>query len=101
MILTIDVGNTHTIIGVYNNDELVFTARISTDRQKTRDEYSIIIRSVLSLSDKVSGDIEGAIISSVVFLHERMTLLSLIGAVLILASTLYSSIERKRLFKND
>lgn len=66
MILTIDVGNTHTIIGVYNNDELVFTARISTDRQKTRDEYSIIIRSVLSLSDKVSENIEGAIISSVV-----------------------------------
>lgn len=66
MILTIDVGNTHTIIGVYDSDELVFTARISTDRQKTRDEYSIIIRSVLSLSDKVSGEIEGAIISSVV-----------------------------------
>lgn len=66
MILTIDVGNTHTIIGVYDNDELVFTARISTDRQKTRDEYSIIIRSVLSLSDKVSENIEGAIISSVV-----------------------------------
>lgn len=66
MILTIDVGNTHTIIGVYGNDELVFTARIATDRQKTRDEYAVSIRSVLSLSDKVSQEIEGAIISSVV-----------------------------------
>lgn len=65
MILTIDVGNTHTIIGVYNNDELIFTARMSTDRQKTRDEYAVTIRSILSLSDKI-GDIEGAIISSVV-----------------------------------
>ncbi len=66
MILTIDVGNTHTIIGVYGNDKLVFTARIATDRQKTRDEYAVSIRSVLSLSDKVSQEIEGAIISSVV-----------------------------------
>ena len=65
MILTIDVGNTHTIIGVYNKDELIFTARMSTDRQKTRDEYAVTIRSILSLSDKV-GEIEGAIISSVV-----------------------------------
>lgn len=65
MILTIDVGNTHTILGVYDNDELIFTARMSTDRQKTRDEYAVAIRSILSLSDKVSG-IEGAIISSVV-----------------------------------
>ena len=65
MILTIDVGNTHTIIGVYDSDELIFTARMSTDRQKTRDEYAVTIRSILSLSDKV-GKIEGAIISSVV-----------------------------------
>ena len=65
MILTIDVGNTHTIIGVYDKGELIFTARMSTDRQKTRDEYAVTIRSILSLSDKV-GEIEGAIISSVV-----------------------------------
>lgn len=66
MILTIDVGNTHTIIGVYSGDELIFTARIATDRQKTRDEYAITIRDILSLSDKVCGEVEGAIISSVV-----------------------------------
>ena len=66
MILTIDVGNTHTIIGVYDKDELIFTARMSTDRQKTLDEYAVSIRSILSLSDKVSDKIDGAIISSVV-----------------------------------
>ncbi len=66
MILTIDVGNTHTIIGIYDADELIFTSRISTDRHKTRDEYAVTLKSVLSLSDKVGGDIDGAIISSVV-----------------------------------
>ncbi len=65
MILTIDVGNTHTIIGAYSEDKLVFTSRLSTDRHKTRDEYAVAIRSVLSLHE--AGDnIEGAIISSVV-----------------------------------
>ncbi len=66
MILTIDVGNTHTIIGIYQNDELYFTARISTDRHKTRDEYAVILKSVLSLCEKPIDKIEGAIISSVV-----------------------------------
>ena len=65
MILTIDVGNTHTIIGAYSEDKLVFTSRLSTDRHKTRDEYAVAIRSVLSLHE--AGDnIGGAIISSVV-----------------------------------
>ncbi len=66
MVLTIDVGNTHTILGVFDNDKLVFTARISTDRHKTRDEYAVAISSVLSLSNVSCSDIEGAIISSVV-----------------------------------
>ncbi len=66
MILTIDVGNTHTILGLYSGEELIFTARIATDRQKTRDEYAVTIRDVLSLSEKCAGKIEGAIISSVV-----------------------------------
>lgn len=66
MILTIDVGNTHTILGLYSGEELIFTARIATDRQKTRDEYAVTIRDVLSLSEKAVEKIEGAIISSVV-----------------------------------
>lgn len=65
MILTIDIGNTHTIIGAYSDDKLIFTSRISTDKQKTRDEYAVAIRSVLSLYN-VESNIEGAIISSVV-----------------------------------
>lgn len=66
MILTIDVGNTQTIVGVYNNDELIFTSRISTDRHKTRDEYAVTIKNVLSLADGEFEKFDGAIISSVV-----------------------------------
>jgi type III pantothenate kinase len=65
MILTIDVGNTHTIIGAFCEDKLLFTSRISTDRHKTQDEYAVAIRSVLSLHG-ATDSIDGAIISSVV-----------------------------------
>jgi len=65
MILTIDVGNTHTIIGAYKDDVLTFTSRISSDRNKTQDEYAVAISSILSLYS-AKDSIEGAIISSVV-----------------------------------
>ena len=65
MILTIDVGNTHTIIGAYCEEKLVFTSRISTDKHKTQDEYAVAIKAVLALHG-ADGSIEGAIISSVV-----------------------------------
>ncbi|MBQ8337842.1 MAG: type III pantothenate kinase, partial [Oscillospiraceae bacterium] len=65
MILTIDVGNTHTIIGAYCEDKLIFTSRISTDKHKTQDEYAVAIKAVLSLHG-ANDSIEGAIISSVV-----------------------------------
>ena len=66
MILTIDVGNTHTILGAYSKDNLIFTSRISTDKRKTQDEYAVAIRDVLSLYSTISNEVRGAIISSVV-----------------------------------
>ena len=65
MILTIDVGNTHTIIGAYCEEKLVFTSRISTDKHNTQDEYAVAIKAVLSLHG-AEDSVEGAIISSVV-----------------------------------
>ncbi len=66
MILTIDVGNTHTLFGIFEKDNLTLTARMATDRQKTADEYAIAIRNLLSLHTLSATDISGAIISSVV-----------------------------------
>ena len=30
MVLTVDIGNTNIVLGVFDRDELVFTARVST-----------------------------------------------------------------------
>ena len=47
MILTIDVGNTHTVLGVYKLEELLFTFRMRTQSNKTEDELFSIILPVL------------------------------------------------------
>ncbi len=66
MILAIDVGNTNIVIGCFDHTSIRFTARLSTDRFKTGDEYAVLISNLLSLYRADPAKIEGAILSSVV-----------------------------------
>lgn len=66
MLLVIDVGNTHTVAGVYASRELRGHWRLSTNRAQTADEYGILIRNLLSLSNLDPGTIKHVMISSVV-----------------------------------
>ena len=66
MLLVIDVGNTNTVLGVYEGEVLVDHWRIGTERERTADEWGILFRD-LFLFDKIDiQDFEGMIISSVV-----------------------------------
>ena len=38
MLLAIDIGNTNIVIGVINDNDIVFKARIATDRLRTSDQ---------------------------------------------------------------
>ncbi|MFA5524320.1 MAG: type III pantothenate kinase [Tissierellales bacterium] len=66
MILVCDVGNTNAVIGVFQGERLLKDWRISTDKDKTSDEYGIIIDQLFRYNDINIDDIEGVIISSVV-----------------------------------
>ena len=55
MIFVFDVGNTNTVLGVYDGDELLHHWRVETNRNKTEDEYGIFIK---SLFDHVHLSIE-------------------------------------------
>lgn len=66
MILAVDVGNTNIVIGVYQNDKLMVHWRIATDRNKTDDEYGILIKNLLENNHLKVNNIDGVIISSVV-----------------------------------
>ena len=45
-ILTIDIGNTHIVFGLFYSSELIESKRIATDRLKTEDEYYVIIKNL-------------------------------------------------------
>jgi type III pantothenate kinase len=66
MLLVIDVGNTNTVLGVYDGEVLVDHWRIRTEREKTADEWGILFRDLIQVDHIDLRDFEGLIISSVV-----------------------------------
>lgn len=66
MLLVLDVGNTNISVGVYEQDTLKFHWRINTDKQKTEDEFGMLIREFLKEEGVAPKLVKGIIISSVV-----------------------------------
>ena len=66
MVLTVDIGNTNIVLGVFDQDELVFTARVSTDKNRTADEYSVLIHGIFEINGFDLSRFDGIILSSVV-----------------------------------
>ena len=66
MILVVDVGNTNMTFGVFEGKELKTSFRMMSQTPRTSDEYSINLLNMLKLNGVEIGDIEGAIIASVV-----------------------------------
>ncbi len=66
MLLTVDVGNTNTVLGVYRGAGLLAHWRLTTLRDQTVDEYGILTRNLLTLAQLDLREIHGVIISSVV-----------------------------------
>jgi type III pantothenate kinase len=66
MLLTVDAGNTNTVLGVFRGSELAANWRLSTARDQTIDEYGILTRDLFTLGGLEPREIGGVIISSVV-----------------------------------
>lgn len=66
MILAIDIGNTNISLGGFDRDEIQFISRISTNHERTDDEYAVSILQMLSLHGIEKESIRGVIIASVV-----------------------------------
>ena len=66
MLLAIDIGNTNIVIGCLKGDEIVFKARIATDRTRTSDQYGVEIKNMLEAFGVSREDIDDCIIASVV-----------------------------------
>ncbi len=66
MLLAIDLGNTNTVFGVYEGDKLTMHWRLSTQKNRTLDEYGILLRNLFSLEKLDASKIHAVIIASVV-----------------------------------
>ena len=66
MLLTIDIGNTNTVLGVFRSEELIANWRLTTARAQTVDEYGVLTRNLFSLAGLNQEMITGVMISSVV-----------------------------------
>ncbi|MBN2800375.1 MAG: type III pantothenate kinase [Deltaproteobacteria bacterium] len=65
MLLAIDVGNTHTVLGLLNGREVIHTFRVRTI-SRTTDETGLCYRKLLDSRGISLDEVEGAIVSSVV-----------------------------------
>lgn len=72
MLLCIDVGNTNTVLGIYDGEELVDSWRITTDSRTTADELA------LKFQGLIDEDITGIALCSTVpaVLHEMRRMLN-------------------------
>lgn len=66
MLLAIDIGNTNLTFGVFDEDSILHTFRLTTSLPRTSDEFGVQIMEQLSHKDVEADDIEGVIICSVV-----------------------------------
>jgi type III pantothenate kinase len=73
MLLTIDVGNTNTVLCVFDGEDVVEHWRIATDPVRTADELAITLRGLLAQSSRVGQrELDGIAVCSTVpsVLHE-------------------------------
>ena len=73
MLLTIDVGNTHTVLGLFEGEEVIEHWRINTDARRTADEIAVVLQGLIQQSPVIQeAGISGIALCSTVpsVLHE-------------------------------
>ncbi len=68
MLLVVDIGNTHTVLGIYadRNSECLHHWRLASDRKKTEDEYAVLLLAMLQAEGLQLSQLQAAAISSTV-----------------------------------
>jgi type III pantothenate kinase len=66
VLLAIDVGNTNTVLGVFEGPRLLQSWRIETNHARTGDEYGILVRQLFSITGVEHKKVHAVAVSSVV-----------------------------------
>jgi type III pantothenate kinase len=71
VILAIDVGNTETVVGLFDGEVLVRSWRLATERGRTADELALLLRGLLAGDGLEGRHPERAVVASVVPVLDR------------------------------
>ena len=66
MLLAVDVGNTQTVVGLYDRERLVEHWRVATESERTGDELAALVARLLELRDLALDDVDAVALSSTV-----------------------------------
>ena len=66
MLLAIDVGNTQTVLGLYEGSTLAYMWRVATNKKETADELRLKVRPLIESEGLRADDVEGSVLASVV-----------------------------------
>lgn len=66
MLIAFDVGNTNIVLGVFEGNDLIQSWRMETDKNKSADEYGMIIHELFRFNGLDMADVDDVIISTVV-----------------------------------
>lgn len=66
MLLVVDIGNTNTVLGVYNKEELLFRYRVATNLKRTSDELVATLFNMFNVHGIDKNFVDDTIISCVV-----------------------------------
>jgi type III pantothenate kinase len=71
MLLAVDVGNTQTVLGLFDGEQLVEHWRVATEAERTGDELAALFSDLLELRGRAFGDVSGVSFASTVPLLVR------------------------------
>ncbi len=66
MYLVVDIGNSHTVTGMYQNNELIGQWRLNSNAKSTADELAIRYQTLFAMAGIQKEKIKGIVIASVV-----------------------------------
>lgn len=77
MLLVIDIGNTNTALGIYDNENLIASWRLTTVRDRTADEIGVLARQMFDFDEidyrKISGVIVASVVPPLNFAFQKMS----------------------------
>ena len=66
MLVAVDAGNSHTVVGLFDGDELIDHWRVATNAERTSDEHALLVAQFLAQHDAGFEQVRGMVVSCTV-----------------------------------